>query len=167
MTAIIKVHTDHIRDIQSISRIAWPAAFKDLLTKSQIDYMMEMMYSDNSLREQMEMKGHHFYLAKQNERFVGYMSVEFNCENSGRTKIHKIYVLPDLQKLGIGKALLATAVAEAKKRKETTVYLNVNKYNSRAIDFYLRNGFERIKEEIIDIGNGFVMDDYVYEKSLS
>lgn len=166
MVTVIKADINNIKDIQTVAKTAWPAAFEELLSKSQIEYMMEMMYSDKSLREQME-KGHHFYLVKQKERFVGYMSIEHNCENSRRTKIHKIYVLPDLQKLGIGKTLLTTAVVEAKKRNEKAVYLNVNKYNSRAIGFYLRNGFERIKEEIIDIGNGFVMDDYVYEKSLN
>jgi ribosomal protein S18 acetylase RimI-like enzyme len=45
------------------------------------------------------------------------------------------------------------------------LFLNVNKYNS-AIQFYHKIGFEIAKEEVIDIGNGFVMDDYVMEKQL-
>jgi hypothetical protein len=43
--------------------------------------------------------------------------------------------------------------------------LNVNKYNS-AQDFYKKLGFCIDYEEVIDIGNGYVMDDYVMEKEL-
>ena len=43
--------------------------------------------------------------------------------------------------------------------------LNVNRFN-KAIDFYLKNGFKIIKEENIEIGNGFLMEDYVMEKIL-
>lgn len=166
MFEILKAGIENIKDIQTVSEIAWPAAFDDLLSDSQIRYMMEMMYSDNSLREQMERKKHLFFLAKQNVKFVGYMSIEIDCEKSNKTKIHKIYLLPEVQKFGLGKKLLATAIAEAKKQNNRALYLNVNKYNRRAIDFYVRNGFKRVKEEVIEIRNGFVMDDYVYEKTL-
>lgn len=166
MVTIIEASVEHIKYIQTVSEIAWPAAFKELLSPDQIAYMMEMMYSDASLREQIEEKKHLFFLAKLNSKFVGYMSVEHDCEKSGKTKIHKIYVLPDLQKKGVGKALLARAIAEAKKANSRALFLNVNKQNNGAIAFYLRNGFVRIKEEVIDIGNGFVMDDYIYEKLL-
>ncbi len=47
---------------------------------------------------------------------------------------------------------------------DKALFLNVNKYNS-AIHFYQKTGFVIAKEEVIDIGNGFVMDDYVMEKT--
>jgi hypothetical protein len=40
------------------------------------------------------------------------------------------------------------------------VFLNVNKYN-KAKFFYEKLGFTITKEEVIDIGNDYVMDDYV------
>lgn len=166
MITIIEASIAHIKDIQAVSEIAWSAAFSELLSREQIAYMMKMMYSDDALRKQIEEKGHIFFLAKHNGGLAGYMSVEHDCENSGKTKIHKIYVLPDLKNKGVGKTLLDTAIAEARRANSKALYLNVNKYNVGAIAFYLRNGFERIKEEVIDIGNGFVMDDYVYEKPL-
>ena len=48
----------------------------------------------------------------------------------------------------------------------TELELNVNKYNS-AIAFYKKKNFRIIKEELIDIGEGYVMDDYVMRKALS
>jgi ribosomal protein S18 acetylase RimI-like enzyme len=43
--------------------------------------------------------------------------------------------------------------------------LNVNKRNI-AIRFYESIGFAITNEEVIDIGNGFVMDDFVMEKTI-
>ncbi|MDO5665615.1 MAG: GNAT family N-acetyltransferase [Bacteroidia bacterium] len=164
MIEVIRANKNNIQDIQLIANIAWPTAFSNILSSDQIKYMMGWMYSDESLQEQMDVKNHRYFLAKVNEAFVGYMSIEHNCENSGKTKIHKIYILPDLQKKGIGKLLLGRAITETKEQNESAVYLNVNKYNENAIGFYEENGFFLAKEEVIDIGNGFIMDDYVFEK---
>lgn len=54
----------------------------------------------------------------------------------------------------------------AKENDQTSLLLNVNKYNTGAIDFYEYLGFVNIKSEIIDIGNGYVMDDFVFELKL-
>ncbi|WP_436415314.1 GNAT family N-acetyltransferase [Petrimonas sp.] len=166
MIEIILANKNNIKDIQTVSNVAWPNAFKEILSPHQIKYMMNWMYSDESLQEQMYVKNHRYFLAKENDRFLGYMSIEHNCENSGKTKIHKIYILPDQQKKGIGKLLLYRAIAETKKQNDNAIYLNVNKYNENAIGFYKKNGFFLAKEEVIDIGNGFIMDDYVFEKSV-
>ena len=58
------------------------------------------------------------------------------------------------------------AIEQAKGVNSSDLFLNVNKYNEKAIAFYNKNGFEIVKEEVIDIGNGFVMDDYEFEKKL-
>lgn len=166
MIELIPATLAHIPDIQKISSVAWPHTFKDILSEEQIAYMMHWMYSDESLREQMEYKNHRYVLAKQDEEFVAYLSYEPNCENTGKTKIHKIYILPSHQRKGIGKLLFNFVLTKAREAGEKAVYLNVNKNNRNAIDFYRRMGFYRAKEEVIDIGNGFVMDDYVYEKPL-
>ncbi len=163
MIEIIRANKTNIKDIQAVANVAWPHAFNYILSPEQIKYMMDWMYSTQSLQEQMDVKNHRYFLAKQYDRFSGYMSIEHNCENTGKTKIHKIYILPDFQKKGIGKQLLDRAISEAKLRNDRAVYLNVNKYNANAIGFYEKNGFFLAKEEVIDIGNGFVMDDYVFE----
>jgi ribosomal protein S18 acetylase RimI-like enzyme len=166
MIEIIPATIDNIPDIQKISAVAWPHTFKDILSEEQIAYMMNWMYSDESLQEQMEKNNHRYVLAKHGEEFVAYLSYEPNCENTGKTKIHKIYILPSHQRKGIGKLLFNFVLTKARETGEKAVYLNVNKNNRNAINFYQRMGFYIAKEEVIDIGNGFVMDDYVFEKPL-
>jgi ribosomal protein S18 acetylase RimI-like enzyme len=73
--------------------------------------------------------------------------------------------LTNHQGKGIGKALIDFIVNEAKERHQKGLILNVNKRNI-AIRFYESIGFNISNEEVIDIGNGFVMDDFVMEKTI-
>lgn len=161
--SISKANIGSISNIQQVARDAWPVAFAEILTPQQIEYMMEMMYSKEALTKQIVELNNHFFIAKVDGSAVGYISIEHNINQSNKTKIHKIYLLPEYQSLGVGHALYKYAVAEAELNGDIAIYLNVNKYNKKAISFYRRVGFKVVKEEIIDIGNGFVMDDYVFE----
>jgi ribosomal protein S18 acetylase RimI-like enzyme len=164
MIEIIPASEQNIPDIQRISASAWPSAFREILSPKQIEYMMGIMYSDAALSEQMGAKKHRFVLAKDEGGYVGYMSYEPDCGKSGKTKIHKIYLLPDQKKKGIGRRLVEYASRKARENGDTAIFLNVNKNNRNAIDFYYKTGFQLVKDEVIDIGKGFVMDDYVFEK---
>ena len=165
MYNIVSATLSDIPAIQAVASCAWVHTFRDILSDSQTAYMMQLMYSNESLLEQMQEKNHRYFLAKKQEKTVGYMSIEHNCENTGKTKIHKAYILPEEQQKGIGKLFFSVAEAEAEEIGDSVIYLNVNKNNTNAIAFYHRVGFLLVKEEVIDIGNGFVMDDFVFEKN--
>lgn len=166
MIEIRQANANDISDIQAVANEAWPQAFAQILVPQQIVYMMEMMYSRDALWEQMVVNGHMFYIAYEDETPIGFISIEHNCNNTGKTKIHKAYIIPQCQRIGIGKVMFDKAIEQAKGANSSDLFLNVNKYNEKAIAFYNKNGFEIVKEEVIDIGNGFVMDDYVFEKKL-
>ena len=161
---IIEASKDHIFIIRALADEIWPPTFKDILSNEQITYMMDMMYSQSSLEKQMS-EGHHYLLAMEDGEYLGYVSYELDYKNSGTTKIHKIYVLPSLQGRGVGR-LFINAVAEiAQSNNSRELSLNVNRYN-KAIEFYKRMGFDFYMTEDIDIGNGFVMEDYIMNKKL-
>ena len=123
--------------------------------------MLDRFYNLEALQKQVE-SGQVFYLAQsENHEFVGFVSYEINCEPK-KTKIHKIYVLPKTQGTGMGKQLFEVVKTKALENQQTAIFLNVNKYNN-AQNFYQKLGFIITKEEVIDIGNGYVMDDYVME----
>lgn len=148
--------------IKDLAYAIWPSAYGEILSPEQLTYMLGMFYSEMALKQQMEEKGHVFYLAKNvTGKYVGFVAYEINCEPH-KTKIHKIYVLPETQGTGVGKLLFNLVVEEAKENNQKVVFLNVNKYN-KAKDFYIKLGFTITKEEVIDIGNNYIMDDYVME----
>jgi ribosomal protein S18 acetylase RimI-like enzyme len=165
MIAIQKNTDENFTDIIAIAKEVWPIAYGAILSQEQLDYMMEMMYSVPSLQKQAKEKGHRFIVATKNDISVGFAAFEFNYTKKPKTKIHKIYVLSNQQGNGIGKSLIDFISNEAKARYQKALVLNVNK-NNIAIRFYESIGFDISYEEVIDIGNGYVMDDYVMEKSI-
>jgi diamine N-acetyltransferase len=156
-----------IYDIQTIKDIAhktWPDTYEAILSKEQIDYMLGKMYSDAALTNDLN-KGHHFILAKEDLICLGFASFEHGYLNSNFTKLHKLYFLPETQGKGFGKLLLERVMFLAQENHSDTVLLNVNKFN-KAYTFYKKMGFEIVKEEDIDIGNGYLMEDYQMEKKV-
>lgn len=161
---IVEATKEEIFIIKSLSDRIWPLTFRDILTQEQIAYMMEMMYSKASLEKQMS-EGHHYVLIEDDGEYLGYLSYELNYKGSSITKIHKIYILPSLQGKGLGRYFIeeVSKIAEANNNNELS--LNVNRYN-KAIDFYKRVGFDIVDTEDIDIGNGFLMEDYVMNRKI-
>ena len=85
-----------------LTKKIWPVAYGEILSKAQLDYMIDKFYNETALRELIQ-KGHVFYLAQDdNEKYVGFVSYELNSEPN-KTKIHKIYVLPETQGTGLGR----------------------------------------------------------------
>jgi GNAT superfamily N-acetyltransferase len=87
-------------------------------------------------------------------------------EAPATTKLDKLYVLPARHGRGVGRALIARVEEAARADGSRTLILNVNKGNARAIAAYLACGFATRESVVVDIGGGFVMDDYVMAKAL-
>jgi ribosomal protein S18 acetylase RimI-like enzyme len=113
----------------------------------------------------MAEQNHRFLLAQEAAQCLGYLSYETNYRGLPKTKIHKVYILPQAQGLGIGQLLFERVYELAAAHHNPTVTLNVNR-NNRAIRFYEKQGFVKIAEENIDIGQGFLMEDAVMEKKI-
>ena len=151
--------------VQSIAHRTWPSTFSNILSTEQIQYMLDWMYSLDMLESQMD-KGHFFLLGEEEGKELGFAGFELNYSEGPKAKLHKIYLLPEAQGKGAGKALILEVANRAKNAGQKSLLLNVNKYNQNAINFYLKMGFQEIYKEVIDIGNGYVMDDVVMELNL-
>lgn len=162
---IIEATKDHIFVIQSLAKVVWPVTFRSILSEEQIVYMMDMMYSTSSLEKQMGEQNHHYLILENEGEYVGFLSYETDYKGSNITKVHKIYVLPSAQGKGYGRILLDAARDIASNNNNRELSLNVNRWN-KAIDFYQRMGFEIVMEEDIDIGDGFLMQDYVMNNKI-
>jgi ribosomal protein S18 acetylase RimI-like enzyme len=153
--------------IQDLAYKIWPVAYRDILSKEQLQYMLENFYSNHSLQSQISQE-HHFFLIAFDDNspiaFASYSNVSETTEEN-RFKLHKLYILPGYQGKGVGKSIIQYIFEKIKSSVNTTLVLNVNRFNN-AVEFYKRIGFRVIKEEDIDIGNGFFMNDFVMEKKI-
>ena len=165
---MITISEATIKDIKVIREIAfktWPVTYGEILSKAQIDYMLDLFYSEENLTDKLVNIGHHFLLLKKNEICLGFASYEHHYLNSNSTRLHKFYLLNEHQGKGMGKLMLDKIVALAKENRSDTLSLNVNRFN-KAFVFYQKMGFEIIAEEDIPIGQGYLMEDYIMEKQL-
>jgi ribosomal protein S18 acetylase RimI-like enzyme len=128
--------------------------------------MLNWMYDLKMLESQVE-KGHGFLVAEEEDgTAVGFAGYELNHLAGSMSKLHKLYLLPSSQGKGVGKTLLLEVAKRAREAGQKSLVLNVNRYNKKAIDFYIAMGFVTIRQEVNDIGSGYVMDDDVMELAL-
>lgn len=165
MIHLEKITKNQLSIIKDLAYNIWPSTYGDILSNAQLEYMLHNFYSIANLEKQMD-NGQVFELLFEDTNAIGFVAYELNCnfENLSQplTKIHKIYLLPETQGKGFGKFMIDEIVKIAKSNNQKGVFLNVNKYN-KAKFFYEKLGFVISKEEVIDIGNDYVMDDYVME----
>ncbi len=144
--------------LESLAREIWPHTYADIITTEQMDFMLNWMYSTETLITQQK-DGHEFYILQKDSKDIGFLAIE---QTGDELKVNKVYVLPTAQGLGAGKKLMDKAIERAKAKQCTYIFLQVNRVN-KAKFFYDKLGFTIRREEKFDIGHGFFMDDYVME----
>lgn len=155
--------------IELIAHATWPSAYGGILSPEQIDYMLAMMYTSEAITSQVA-SGQSFYVLETmdmkllEKQIVGYVSQELDYQ-PGTTKIHKLYALPGVQGRGYGRIMVDHVTAFARAAGQQKLRLDVN-YKNRAIGFYEKLGFGKIERFNADIGNGYMMEDWVMELSL-
>lgn len=158
---IFKATEKDIPTIQNLANKSWTSAYTDILDQKQINYMLDLMYSKSTLKTHFENPNYQYYLIKEDEVFLGFIGFELHNETD-TTKLHRIYFLKEAQGKGLGKKALEFVKNETEKAGDKRLTLTVNK-NNNAKSFYESQGFKVYDEAIFDIGNGYVMDDYLME----
>ena len=148
--------------IESLARKIWPVAYGDILSADQIVYMLDLLYSMEKLNRDAA-DGQKFLLARLDAP-IGFAAIQHGLREYA-TKIHKIYLLPEFQGRGFGRQMMDHITQLAKEERSSTLILNVNR-NNPALHFYRQLGFKQTQSVNIDIGNGYLMEDHVMEKSI-
>lgn len=164
----MKIFEAKAKDLSVIQELAykiWPSTYGEILSEEQLKFMLDKFYALDFLEIQMN-NGQHFILFEEENTTYGFASYELNYDDSGKTKIHKIYVLPQTQGKGIGKKLIDFIEEIAINNNNLGLILNVNRFN-KALGFYEKIGFEIIETVDIEIGNGYLMEDFIMQKAFS
>jgi diamine N-acetyltransferase len=152
---------DELAAIAAMAKRIWNVHYLPIIGQVQVDYMLELMYSESALQHQVR-EGQVFYIGSLHGRDVGYISV--SLKEQSVYFLHKFYIETDVQGKGLGKLFfeeLLKIYADL-----NTFYLTVNRKNFKSINFYFKLGFviEEVKD--FDIGSGFLMEDFVMRWSL-
>ena len=162
----IKLTKDDISDVQTDAGAIWHECYAGIISNEQIEYMLKWMYSRNAIERELEYENIDYYFIYHDGQKLGFCSMGPYPDTVGRAKLHKLYLYPEFHGKGFGSASLRKICSLAQEQGYDSICLNVNKNNRSAIKAYERNGFIKEKSIINNIGNGYIMDDYVMLKDL-
>lgn len=168
---IEEISLKEIPIIQALADQIFMVTYRGIHSDEQNSYMMGLMYSTESLTEQMAEKGSRFLLINVDGKPSGYCAFKpYSGDEHGEGSIDapgtlpvvyldKLYILPALQGNGLGQRLVAAVIQESRRLHPDgcIIRLDVNKEN-KAKAFYERLGFVQTRFWDVPIGHGFFMN---------
>ena len=149
--------------VAGLAREIWDEYYVPLIGRAQVDYMVSKFQSSGAMAGQVR-EGYEYFLTERDGRSIGYCAVQPQpADNS--LFLSKLYLLRDARGAGTGRVCMEFIEQLARRRGLTLLWLTVNKGNP-AVKAYERLGFRIAADLMIDIGGGFVMDDFRMEKPL-
>jgi len=161
----IRVGPDQFEAVTRLAQRIWPTAFAGMISKSQCDYMLAQRYNPVAMATAIAQGTRYELIVVDPGGAIGF-GAQGPSGTVGEWKLGQIYLLPEIQGRGIGRRYIEHVCATAQLEGCTSVILTVNKANSRARAVYERQGFQIRESATFEIGNGFVMDDFVMVKAL-
>ena len=152
---------DKIKDLSSLATKIIRKHYDPILGSKQNDYMIDKFQSVKAIKKQLE-DNYKYYLIN-NGLNIGFMAYYLKEDS---LYISKFYLLEEERNKGTGKKVLAFIENKCLENNKNKISLNVNRFNYDSIKAYEAMGFKRIRIEDNDIGSGYLMEDYVYEKDI-
>jgi diamine N-acetyltransferase len=154
-----------IPEVGELARAIWRQHYASIISSAQIEYMLRNKYTPTDLEPYVGAPDRWFDVLRVQGTPSGFLRTARASHDD--FKLEEIYVVKDLRGKGYGKLLLDRAESLAREQRCKSVFLTVNRANEGSIAAYLRHGFIVRESRVFDIGHGFVMDDYIMEKSLA
>lgn len=152
-------------EICQLARETWHLHYPGIITVKQIDYMLEQRYAPREIKRLIASPNCNWLKVELEHTIRGFG--HFDENSAARSiKIDKLYVHPRAQGLGCGAALVRHAETHYGRLGFKKISLQVNKGNLAAIAFYVKAGYQKEQSIIFNIGQGFVMDDFIMSKAL-
>ncbi|HEX3021474.1 MAG TPA: GNAT family N-acetyltransferase [Lachnospiraceae bacterium] len=153
-------NSNQIKDVANLGTAIWHEHYASILSSDQIDYMVEMFQSESAVQKQIEEKNYTYYMMIEEEQPAGYIG--FVLEEDSLF-LSKLYLAKSFRGRGIATKAFEFLKEIAKESGKSRIWLTVNRYNQDSIHVYVKKGFVKVKEQVTDIGNGYIMDDFVME----
>ena len=159
---IMVLDKQNIERLVALAKPIWEVHYTPIIGEKQVAYMLDKFQNEQAVESQMN-EGYQYFEVYLDEQLMGYFSIQLRNEFS--LFISKFYLAKQARGKKLGSAMLEYIYNLAKKRECKTIDLTVNKYNP-AYDVYLKLGFNNIGSVEMDIGNGYIMDDFLMQKCI-
>lgn len=145
-----------IKELALLAKNIWNEYFINIITQSQIDYMIDKFQSYEAISQAIYHQGYRYFLLYDNNYIIGYCGVQ---PQDNKLFLSKLYLPKEQRGKGYASLLLNEAIDYAKSLNLSSIYLTCNKYNDNSLALYKHKGFEVIDHVQTEIGSGFIMDD--------
>ena len=169
MSAVRNVEFIAVRTPPQVATVAalahdiWYEYFVPLIGRAQVDYMVARFQSAEAVSRQIE-EGYDYFVVRCDGADQGYIGVQVQADQS--LFLSKFYLQRSARGSGTGRVAMEFIERLARQRGLKVIWLTVNKGNP-AVKAYQRLGFRIAADLVMDIGGGFVMDDFRMEKTLT
>ena len=157
------VKVEELACVSAMAADIWRECYASILSGEQIEYMLDVFLSIDALKKQILEGGYEYFFIEYEGKKAGFVGVRVEGK---RLFLSKLYIIKDYRGKGLSRIVLDALERKCSEEKLQAIYLTVNKYNNRAYDIYIKNGYEVIDDVVTGIGNGYVMDDYVMQKNI-
>lgn len=151
------VKVENIKELAELASNIWHEYWPVLLSLEQIDYMVENFQSEKAIADQIENENYEYYFIRSGGENVGYFGLS---DKEEYIFLSKLYIYGTYRHRGFGTKAFEKIKSLSKGKN---IRLTVNKQNKNSIATYEKWGFKTIDAVVTDIGNNFVMDDYIME----
>ena len=160
---IVKIDESMIDITSKFAQRVFKEYYNDLIGPDQAEYMADLFLSATAIKDLMD-QGAVFKLVVEDERILGF----YECKKEeNRVFLSKLYVDKPYRGNGIGKMMFEDLLDYTRSNGLNKIYLTVNKYNTPSYNIYLHLGFKVIDAVENDIGQGYIMDDYIMEYTIA
>jgi ribosomal protein S18 acetylase RimI-like enzyme len=155
---IKKIGLTHLGQLQIIGRQTFLETFADSNTGENMQKYLEKEFTVAKLTSELTNPGSEFYFALFDKKVIGYLKINFGqaqteLKDHTALEIERIYVLKDFHGKKVGQFLYDAAVDRAKKTNADYIWLGVWEANTKAINFYTKNGFVGFDKHIFKLGD--------------
>lgn len=155
------VRLDDALTVADIAAPIWREYYTPIIGKSQVEYMLTNLQSESAIKHQLQ-QGVEYLIVEHANNSIGYIATQ---PKRTHLFLSKFYLSSAYRGKGIARQMLDHVIDIAHEKKCNAIELTINKYNP-TLAIYQKLGFENVESITIDIGGGYIMDDYRMLKTL-
>ena len=153
--------------VSALAQEIWNRHYPGIISQAQIDYMLDQRYAPLPLTKRLERPGTRLLIARLRGQPVGFALLAPSNDTPDEMALHAIYLHPDHHGKGHGRRFMKHLIAYARQQHSRAMVLNVNRLNIKAINFYFRSGFSIRSVVDLQLGRGFVANDFIMTHDLA
>ena len=148
---------DNIKELQQISRQTFLETFGSQNTAEDMKEFLDTAYAEEKLKDEVENANSSFYFLTVDNKVAGYLKVNEGHAQTEQVvpnalKVERIYLKQAFQHQGLGLVLIKLAEKIAKEKEKDNMWLGVWEKNYQAQAFYEKDGFKRVSQHTVVVG---------------